>query len=109
MISYNNSVSTFTPHLHQSPAFVFTLEKRTAPGTNRSMYLFCSFIKKIFLFCSCFFQGQVRTNKKEISISMLAATILSIDYAIIIRSQEALVVAVDTLHAFMLFLRMQTE
>ena len=70
MICCNKSASTICFNSHASPAPATRLcdharNIKAAPKANRRMYLICSFIKHIFLFCSCFFIKQTRTNKKR--------------------------------------------
>ena len=113
----NDSVSVICSNIHVSPASAACLcdhasKNKAALKVDCRMYLICSFIKYIFLFCSLFY-GQMGTNTKRTASACCPQQVLVIVYSMLDRSKErrsaASVIAVDTLHAFVLFLRMQAE
>ena len=129
MICCNTSASTICFNSHASPAPATRLcdharNITAAPKADRSMYLICSFIKYIFWFCSCFFINRREQTKNDQHLhagrgcfgTRFARSLCGhSNYAItrFLRSPRGRsatsVVAVDALHAFVLFLRMQAE
>lgn len=129
MIFCNTSASTICFNSHASPAPATRLcdharNIKAAPKADRSMYLICSFIKYIFWFCSCFFINRREQTKNDQHLhagrgcfgTRFARSLCDhSNYAITgflqsPRGRSATsVVAVDALHAFVLFLRMQAE
>ena len=93
MIFCNTSASTICFNSHASPAPATRLcdharNIKAAPKAKRIMYLICSFIKYIFLFCSCFFMKQTRTNKKRPASSCWSRLFRDVVCAIFMRSQQ---------------------
>lgn len=129
MICCNTSASTICFNSHASPAPAtrpcdHARNIKAAPKADRSMYLICSFIKYIFWFCSCFFINRREQTKNDQHIhagrgcfgTRFARSLCDhSNYAItgLLQSPRGRsatsVVAVDALHAFVLFLRMQAE
>ena len=70
MICCNNSASTICFNSHALTALATRLcdharNNEAAPTAYHIMYLICSFIKHIFLFCSLFFMNRREQNKND--------------------------------------------
>ena len=114
MICCNTSASTICFNSHASPAPATRLcdharNITAAPKADRSMYLICSFIKYIFWFCSCFFINRREQTKNDQHLHAGRGCNGTGSMQSPRGRSTTSVVAVDALHAFVLFLRMQAE